>query len=182
MEQLFAPWRIEWVERSEEQRNTDIDGCVFCNLPQQSADAQHRILARSDEAYLLLNNAPYNPGHMMVIPFEHTRELHELSEAAYADFGALQQIASEVLTNAFEPQGLNIGMNISSAGGASVPNHLHAHVVPRWHSDTGFMPVTGKIAIVEEALDATYERLRNVLSGQDYTSFEEGTGVLTIQL
>lgn len=34
----------------------------------------------------------------------------------------------------YEPQGYNIGVNITETGGQSVP-HLHLHIIPRWHND-----------------------------------------------
>ena len=43
MDQLFAPWRIEWVER--EERNEDVDGCVFCALPEREDARGSRVVA-----------------------------------------------------------------------------------------------------------------------------------------
>ena len=72
MDQLFAPWRIEWVERDPE--DDDIEGCPFCVLPDRDADRESRIVARTDHAFVVLNNYPYNPGHVMEIPRQHTGE------------------------------------------------------------------------------------------------------------
>jgi len=65
MEQVFAPWRIEWVER--EEKNADVD-CVFCEFPAREDDREHLVVARSEHAVVMLNNYPYNPGHCMVVP------------------------------------------------------------------------------------------------------------------
>ncbi|WP_255152176.1 HIT family protein [Halorarius halobius] len=172
MEQIFAPWRIKWVEQDDAGRNAGLDGCVFCELPNHSDDDDVRILAQTEHAYILLNNSPYNPGHLMIIPFEHTPTLHDLPSAAYTEFAQLQQTASRLLDAAFRPQGFNVGMNIGSAGGASVPDHVHAHVVPRWDSDTGFMPVTADLTVIAESLDATYTRLSKELRELDGVSIE----------
>jgi len=64
MDQIYAPWRIEWVERDADP----IDGCPFCVLPERADAREARVVARSEHNYVLLNNAPYNPGHAMVIP------------------------------------------------------------------------------------------------------------------
>jgi ATP adenylyltransferase len=36
---------------------------------------------------------------------------------------------------------------------------MHAHVVPRWKSDTNFMPVLADTRVLPESLDATCEKL-----------------------
>ncbi|HKL27775.1 MAG TPA: HIT family hydrolase, partial [Natrialbaceae archaeon] len=63
MEHVFAPWRIEWIER--EDKNADVEGCVFCELPDLGADRERYIVAQSEHAFVMLNNYPYNPGHVM---------------------------------------------------------------------------------------------------------------------
>jgi len=64
MDRIYAPWRIEWVERDADP----IEGCPFCVLPEREDARDARVVARSERNYVLLNNAPYNPGHAMVIP------------------------------------------------------------------------------------------------------------------
>ena len=108
MEQVFAPWRIEWVEREER----DVDGCVFCELPERGADREHRIVARSDHAFVLLNNYPYNPGHVMVVPTEHTGDYGALDDEVLLDHARLKQRTLAALDAALSPQGINAGLNL----------------------------------------------------------------------
>ena len=63
------------------------------------------------------------------------------------------------LRKAVRPQGLNIGYNIGQCAGAGLPDHLHAHVVPRWSGDTNFMSVVGDSRVIPDALDALYAEL-----------------------
>ena len=68
------------------------------------------------------------------------------------------------LTEAYQPQGINVGMNLGRPAGAGVVDHLHVHLVPRWTGDTNFMSVVGNVRVLPEDLPATAERLRPVFA------------------
>jgi len=157
MDQLFAPWRIEWVERDD--KNPDVD-CVFCGLPEEDSDRSNRIVARNDHAYVLLNNAPYSPGHAMVIPYQHTGDYRDLSPDALLAHSRLKQRTLSALETALDPDAFNAGLNLGGGpAGGSIADHLHTHVVPRWEGDTNFMPVISDTSVVVEAIEDTYDRL-----------------------
>ncbi|MFD1569275.1 HIT family protein [Halorubrum laminariae] len=163
MDRIYAPWRIEWVERESDP----IDGCPFCVLPERESDREARIVAYSDHNYVLLNNAPYNPGHAMVIPREHEEELTDLDDATLADHARLEAATIEAMRRDVGPDGVNTGRNLGgSAAGGSV-DHLHTHVVPRWDGDTNFMPVTADTKVIVEAIDRTYGHLHAGFSEVD---------------
>lgn len=164
MDSLFAPWRMQWVQR--EEGNESIDGCVFCELP-ACDHREHRIAAYSERAYVLLNRSPYNPGHVLVIPRHHVGDLFDLDTADIAGVFDLVKRTTRALDDALSPEGFNVGMNIGAAGGASIEDHVHVHVVPRWERDTTFMPTTANTQLVEEALDESYERVRDAFLGLD---------------
>jgi ATP adenylyltransferase len=165
MEQVFAPWRIEWVERPE--RNADVEECVFCALPGREEDRAQNLLARGDGAYVLLNNYPYNPGHAMVIPHEHTGEYRNLDRETLVAKERLVQRTIEAMDAALGPDGFNVGYNLGTGAGGSIGDHLHAHVVPRWEGDTNFMPVVGDTKVIVEAVTETYDRLHEAFAAQD---------------
>jgi len=157
MDSVFAPWRIEWVERDTEE---DVEGCPFCVLPERDADQESRIVARNDAAFVILNNAPYNPGHAMVIPHDHVGEYRALDEETLLGHARLVQQTIAALDDALSPDGVNTGLNLGDgAAGGSINDHLHTHVVPRWHGDTNFMPVIAETKVIVEAIEDTYERL-----------------------
>ncbi|NGM68294.1 HIT domain-containing protein [Natronolimnobius sp. AArcel1] len=165
MEQVFAPWRIEWIKR--EDKNGDIDGCVFCAFPEQTADRENLLVARSEHAFVLLNNYPYNPGHVMVIPRAHTGDYTALSDDQLLDHARLKQRTFDALEKAMEPDGFNAGLNLGDGAGGSIDDHLHTHVVPRWEGDTNFMPVLSDTSVIVEALEETYDRLHDAFATQD---------------
>jgi ATP adenylyltransferase len=165
MKQVFAPWRIEWVERED---GGEFDGCVFCELPAVGSDREYRVVARNEESYVLLNNYPYNPGHAMVIPHAHTGDYRDLDEDTLLAHARLKQRTFEALEAALDPDGFNAGLNLGGqAAGGSVDDHLHTHVVPRWRGDTNFMPVVGDTKVIVEALEDTYDRLHDAFRAQE---------------
>ncbi|RDI72505.1 HIT family protein [Halopelagius longus] len=172
MEQLFAPWRIEWVERDDDE---DSEGCPFCVLPERDDDRESRVVARSDHAFVILNNYPYNPGHAMVIPYRHTGEWGDLTDAELLDHAKLKAATLEAFDAAIGPDAANVGENLGGgASGGSIDDHLHTHVVPRWNGDTNFMPVVGDTKVLVEALDDTYDRLHEAFAGLDAADGGDG--------
>jgi ATP adenylyltransferase len=166
MEQVFAPWRIEWVER--EDGAGDLEGCPFCVLPEREADRESRIVARGEHTFVLLNNYPYNPGHLMVIPYVHEGDWNGLSEAVWLDHARMKGRSFDALAAAMTPDGFNAGMNLGgTAAGGSIDDHVHTHVVPRWNGDTNFMPVVGETKVIVEALEDTYDRLHDAFADLD---------------
>lgn len=167
MDQLFAPWRIEWVER--ETHDPDID-CVFCAFAEDDADRENRVVARSDHAFVLLNNYPYNPGHVMVIPYHHTGDYGDLGGEELLDHARLKQHTFDALSRAVSPDGFNAGLNLGRGAGGSIDDHLHTHVVPRWEGDTNFMPVIGDAKVIVQAVEETYDRLHEAFADLDGTT------------
>jgi ATP adenylyltransferase len=160
MDHLHAYWRMEYIEapRLPEGANP------FAELPKLGNDAEALIVHRSPLSYLILNRYPYNPGHLLAIPFRAAIDLTELSTAERADLMDEIILGKEVLKAAMNPNGFNVGFNLGSAAGGSIP-HLHAHIVPRWNGDTNFMPVIGQTRVLPQSLAAMYERLRDVAAG-----------------
>ncbi len=168
MDQVFAPWRIEWIRR--EEKNPEIDDCVFCELPEQESDRENLLVARSDHAFVLLNNYPYNPGHVMVIPYAHTGNYADLADEQLLDHARLKQRTFDALSESIEPDGFNAGLNLGEGAGGSIGDHLHTHIVPRWHGDTNFMPVLSDTSVIVEALEETYDHLHEAFADQDGTT------------
>ncbi|CAI49688.1 histidine triad family protein (homolog to bis(5'-nucleosyl)-tetraphosphatase) [Natronomonas pharaonis DSM 2160] len=167
MDQVFAPWRIKWVER--EDKNEAIDGCPFCVLPERDDASESLVVAESEHAFVLLNNYPYNPGHAMVIPRPHVGEYPELEPDVLFDHARLKQRTIEALNAAFEPDGINAGLNLGEASGGSIDDHLHTHLVPRWHGDTNFMPVCSDTKVIVQAVEETHEQLMEAFAAQPDT-------------
>lgn len=166
MDELFAPWRIEWVRK--EEPNEDLDECVFCAFSELDDDREHLVVARSDGAYVLLNNRPYNPGHVMIVPHQHTGRYQDLTDEELRSMERLTKRTLTALEVAFDPDGFNTGCNLgSAAAGGSIGDHVHRHIVPRWSGDTNFMPVIGETKVIVQALADTYEELHDAFASFD---------------
>jgi len=146
---------MDYLENNKE------DGCPFCIAQEKQDSAENLIVHRGERNYVILNRYPYTNGHVMVIPFEHASTLEELDSATRAEMMELTSRCTAILKNIYKPQGFNIGANIGEAAGAGVPKHVHFHIVPRWGGDTNFMTAVGQTRVLPEALEDTYERIKN---------------------
>ena len=131
----------------------------FTELPALGDDRAALIVHRSALSYLVLNRFPYNPGHLLAVPFREVEDLAQLNPVERADLFEEIILGQRLLTTALKPDGFNVGFNLGSAvAGGSIP-HLHGHIVPRWNGDNNFMPVLGQVRILPQALEATWEKL-----------------------
>ena len=81
-----------------------------------------------------------------------------------AEFWKLIEFAMELMQRALDPQGINMGINQGSAAGAGVPEHLHAHLVPRWAADTNFITVVGNVRVIPDSLQAMARQYRQTVA------------------
>lgn len=158
MQQLHAHWRMEYIEAP---RYPAAMKRPFSELPALGDDRAALIVHRSTLSYLLLNRFPYNPGHLLAVPYRDVTELDQLSAAERADLFDEIIVAQRLLSAALKPEGFNIGFNLGSAVAGGSIAHLHGHIVPRWNGDNNFMPVLGQTRILPQSLDATWEKLNS---------------------
>lgn len=156
LERLWAPWRFGYVAG-----NDPIDGCPFCVLPARGPDRDREslILARREHCYLIMNAYPYNPGHLMVVPYAHVADLEALDPTVATEMFELGRVAVGSLRRKLGAQGVNLGMNLGQAAGAGIADHLHLHAVPRWGGDTNFVSVVGAARVLPQALEEVYDAL-----------------------
>src|SRR5262249_41743565 len=128
-------------------------------------DRQNLVLFRTEFVFVILNRYPYNSGHLMVAPYEHTGDFVRLEPTTAAELMSVAQRSVDALRQVYTPEGFNLGMNLGRSAGAGVPDHLHLHVVPRWNGDTNFMPLIGETKVLPESLDQTYDRLEPQFRG-----------------
>lgn len=157
LQRLWTPWRMSYINDPDRK----VAGCPFCVLPARGPehDAETLILHRGTRCYVILNAYPYNPGHLMVVPFRHVARYEELEADELHELADLSQRSVRALLATSGPDAFNIGFNVGSTAGAGIAEHIHQHVVPRWEGDTNFMPIIGQTRVLPELLDETYERL-----------------------
>ena len=135
-------------------------GCVFC-LRSARKKAKHDYLIYSGKRnYVVLNKYPYINGHIMVIPYRHVRDLDALTTEEMLEMNRLVQRGIQVLRRQLKAQGFNIGMNLGRAGGAGIAQHIHMHLIPRWISDTNFLPLLAETRCISQHLKETFKTLK----------------------
>jgi ATP adenylyltransferase len=153
MENLWAPWRMEYITGEREPY------CIFCQEGNGQADEERLILFRGRLVMVMMNKFPYNNGHLLVAPWRHLAGFEELSEEEMTHIMRWIQISTTIIKRTMHPDGFNVGLNLGHAAGAGVGDHLHFHVVPRWLGDTNFMTVFADVRSIPEHLKRTYEKL-----------------------
>ena len=112
----------------------------------------------------MMNKYPYNNGHLMVVPFQHTDTFKTLKSEERLELMDLLQNAQKALHDSCSPHGFNIGMNIGRTAGAGIDQHVHMHIVPRWNGDTNFMPVLGDTRVIPQGIYESYDMLEPYFS------------------
>jgi ATP adenylyltransferase len=174
LQRLWTPHRMAYVtggsgtDRTASPVAADASSCPFCRIPMLS-DEDGLIVARGSKVYAVLNLFPYNPGHLMVVPFRHVPDYTDLDAAELTEFSAFTRRALAVVRSVSGPHGFNIGINAGSAAGAGIAEHLHQHLVPRWGGDSNFMPVVGQTKVLPQLLADTRRLLAQAWSAPDPT-------------
>lgn len=157
MERLWSPWRMTYVTGASGDKVSD---CVFCDAAVRTRD--ELVLVRGTHAFVILNLYPYNNGHLMVVPNRHIASLAALTPEESLEVMRFTQDAERALLEAYEPHGINVGVNLGRAAGAGIVHHVHVHLVPRWNGDTNFISVIGEVRVLPEDLPSTAARLRPI--------------------
>jgi ATP adenylyltransferase len=186
MDQLWTPWRYQYVTSAEKAIRPGVPpsldgwpgdlGCVFCNLlasvdhaiangtPVDEAEKAGGLVLRGTHCFICLNAYPYTSGHVMVIPYEHQASLAALPAETAHELMDLAQKTEKVLTRLYAAHGINFGMNLGRAAGAGVADHLHLHGLPRWVGDTNFMTTVAETRVLPEDLNITWQRMRTAFT------------------
>lgn len=153
MQNLWAPWRIEYILGKREPY------CIFCPEGDGHSDEERLILHRGRLSMVMMNKYPYNNGHLLVAPWRHIAGPQDLHEDEMLDLMQWVTRCTRVLQRVMNPDGFNVGLNLGAAAGSGVEDHLHFHVVPRWQGDTNFLTVFAEVRSIPEHLKQTYAKL-----------------------
>lgn len=153
MENLWAPWRMEYILGKREPY------CIFCPEGNGLGDEERLILHRGRLCMVMMNKYPYNNGHLLIAPWRHVASLEDLTTDESLAMMKWMQRSITILKAVMSPDGFNVGLNLGSAAGAGVEDHLHFHLVPRWRGDTNFLTVFAEVRSIPEHLERTYAKL-----------------------
>ena len=160
MDVLWSPWRYDYIKSGEAPSAER--SCVFCSILESPAsDEEKFILHRAGHNFVILNIYPYTSGHLMIVPFAHLADLDQASKESTDELMDLTKHCQKILREVYQPNGLNLGMNLGKAAGAGVAEHFHLHILPRWIGDVNFMTAIGQTRTIPEDLRTTYEKLKD---------------------
>lgn len=157
MKHLYSPWRGLYHAETEKKEFTT---CPLC-IGDPKHDEERLILKRYPHVFVMLNKYPYNAGHCMVMPYQHTGNLSDLPQEARAELMEVTTQTNSILEKFCKADGTNIGINSGSkVAGGSIPDHLHMHIVPRFLGDTTFLVTIADTKPISTSLYTLYQELK----------------------
>ena len=154
LQRLWTQHRMSYIVETPRPRDTGRTNRHFTEIPAMS-DEDGLVVARGELVYAVLNLYPYNPGHLMVVPYRRVAELEDLDDAESAELMAFTQQAIRVIKAVSNPDAFNVGLNLGKSAGGSLAEHLHMHVVPRWSGDANFITIVGETKVIPQLLRDT---------------------------
>ena len=160
MQNVWTPWRMEYIEKGRE------DGCIFCDALTTNDDL---TLYKGHRTMVVMNKFPYINGHLLVAPSQHIPSLDRLERNEMGDLLAAVDKSIGILAKVMKPDGYNVGLNLGKVAGAGIEEHLHFHIVPRWSGDTNALTVFAEVRVIPEHIKATYHKLKPLFDELDLT-------------
>lgn len=162
LDHLWAGWRHSYINAVNDDDAIlapDATGSLFERILRLS-DEEGMVVHRGAACSVLLNAYPYTNGHLLVLPNRAVADLGALADEELTEMARLQRDAVLALERAYHCDGVNVGLNLGRAAGAGVPDHVHAHVLPRWDADSNFMTAVANTRVLPEPLDETWRKVR----------------------
>jgi len=161
LDRIWSGWRAAYIESVSGSPSDDgPEGCVLCRLAAEPDDVS-LVVRRGERAFAVMNAYPYTSGHLMVASLRHEPRLDGLDAAEAHELMTMIQQATTAISEAYSPDGLNVGANLGRSAGAGVPGHVHVHVLPRWGGDTNFVTTIAEARVLPEDLRTSWKKVRS---------------------
>ena len=160
LDRIWNGWRSQYVNEAG-SREVGETGSVFTQiLAAGLPDEETHVLHRGQQTFVILNAFPYTSGHLMVLPYREVANLEDLTPGETAELWPTVTAAVQAVKAAYNPGGINVGINMGRAAGGSISEHLHVHVVPRWNGDGNFMTAVAEARTLPEPLSVSAAKIR----------------------
>ena len=133
--------------------------CIFCSIV--SGDIPAIKVYEDDETLSFMDINPGNPGHLLVIPKRHYRNIFDIPTATAGKIMEVGVKLAGVIKDVLNPDGLNLFQSSEAAAFQSV-FHFHLHLLPRWEGDSLLLPWKPKPGDMDEISEVA-ARLQNHL-------------------
>ncbi|MDH3317606.1 MAG: HIT family protein [Gammaproteobacteria bacterium] len=126
--------------------------CIFCKII--VGEIPSFKLYEDDDTLAFMDINPANDGHALVVPKDHARDVHAISDEAISRTVITAKKIAAAVEKIVAPGGINLVQCNGPAAGQSV-FHFHMHVLPRsegddlkmnWGLKPGNMDAIGKLA------------------------------------
>ena len=135
-----------------------MNDCIFCAIVAKEAPAS--IVYEDDVVCSFLTIGPVNPGHLLVIPKQHTPSLADLDEVTGMHlFKVTMQMAKALRYSGLQCEGINLFLADGEAAFQDV-FHVHMHVFPRFQADSFKVDANWENKPSREELDEIAERIK----------------------
>ncbi|OCT13696.1 hypothetical protein A8709_19110 [Paenibacillus pectinilyticus] len=104
--------------------------CLGCQLA--NGQAQAHIVYENEWVTCILDIAPLNEGHVLILPKKHYAEVTDIDEITSLALMKASLLISRVLTALFQPDGVTL---LQNGGSFNDLDHVHIHVFPRYKGD-----------------------------------------------
>lgn len=133
--------------------------CLFCKIV--AGQIPSFRICEDDDSFAFMDINPANPGHALVVPKRHCRDLHAIDTDDLAAVAKTAQRVARAVHAALAPPGMNLMQCNGEAAGQSV-FHFHMHVMPRAMDDGLAMNWGIKPGDMGE-IEATCEQIKSCL-------------------
>ena len=103
--------------------------CIFCKILAGEIPASK--VYEDEQVLAFLDISQVTPGHTLVVPKEHHRNLLEMDAASASQLFAKIPVIAQKVMKATQADGMNILANCEEVAGQTV-FHTHVHLVPRY--------------------------------------------------
>lgn len=127
--------------------------CIFCAIVDGVIPAAK--VYEDDQILAFMDINPANPGHLLVIPKRHYRNIFDMDVEMAGKIMRVGTRLASVVKTALNPDGLNLLQSSESAAFQTV-FHFHLHLIPRWEDDSlvlPWQPQQGDINQIAEVAD-----------------------------
>lgn len=108
------------------------EDCIFCRIAK--GDIPSATIYETSDFKVILDVAPANRGHALIITKEHFDNIFQMDAETAAKLFSLATVVARAIKQETKCDGLNVVQNNGEVAGQTV-NHFHLHLIPRFKGD-----------------------------------------------
>lgn len=108
------------------------EDCIFCKIAK--GEIPSATVYETSDFKVILDVAPANKGHVLIITKEHFDNIFEIDAETAAKLFSLATVVARAIKDEIGCEGLNVVQNNGEVAGQTV-NHFHLHLIPRFKDD-----------------------------------------------